>query len=187
MRQEGGAPSGRSRKRPRSPWSGRWARALRRPAGGIAQALEDAALLLGSPMGPLLLTTLPAAAGARGESTGEKLLTVARVADAGFSDAEACWPASAPRWSRSVPSSTGTSCTRRADVNPAQPHPILRAPEGNDPVGLRPSLGETDEHRPVRLASSTYPGFGLEGQILAGGRAAGQALALSGRKTVSAT
>jgi hypothetical protein len=72
-----------------------------------------------------------------------------------------------------------------ADVNPAQPHPILRAPEGNEPIGLRP-ISESNEH--VLFASAaTYPGFGLEGQILAGRAAAGQALALSGRKTVSAT
>ena len=54
-------------------------------AEGLPQALEDAALVLGHSMGPLLLTTLPARR-ARGESSGEKLLTVARVADAGFSD-----------------------------------------------------------------------------------------------------
>jgi hypothetical protein len=39
----------------------------------------------------------------------------------------------------------------------------------------------------VFASAATYPGFGLEGQILAARAAAGRALALSGRKTVSAT
>ena len=151
---------------------------------GLPQALEDAALLLGSPMGPLLLTTLPARR-ARGESTGEKLLTVARVADAGFSDADGLLSSIRATLEPICPFFDRHLVHQTADVNPAQPHPILRAPEGNDPVGLRP-ISETDDHV-LFASSSTYPGFGLEGQILAGRAAAGQALALSGRKTVSAT
>ena len=57
--------------------------------------------------------------------------------------------------------------------------------ENGDPVGLRPA-SEADEHV-VYASAATYPGFGLEGQILAARVAAGHALALSGRKTVSAT
>ena len=151
---------------------------------GLPQALEDAALLLGNAMGPLLLTTLPARR-ARGESTGEKLLTVARISDAGFSDAEGLLATVRATLEPIFPFFDRHLVHQTADVNPAQPHPILRAPDGNDPIGLRPISAASDH---VLFASSaTYPGFGLEGQILAGRAAAGQALALSGRKTVSAT
>ena len=153
-------------------------------AEGLPQALEDAALLLGNAMGPLLLTTLPARR-ARGEGPGEKLLTVARVSDAGFSDADGLLATVRATLEPIFPFFDRHLVHQTADVNPAQPHPILRAPEGNDPIGLRP-ISDASEH--VLFASaSTYPGFGLEGQILAGRAAAGQALALSGRKTVSAT
>jgi len=151
---------------------------------GLPLALEDAALLLGNAMGPLLLTNLPARR-ARGESSGEKLLTVARVSDAGFSDAEGLLSSMRATLEPIFPFFDRHVVHQAADVNPAQPHPILRAPEGNEPIGLRP-ISESNEH--VLFASAaTYPGFGLEGQILAGRAAAGQALALSGRKTVSAT
>jgi hypothetical protein len=72
-----------------------------------------------------------------------------------------------------------------ADLNPAQPHLILAPHEDAEPIGLRPL---SDAHERVLFAScATYPGFGLEGQILAARAAAGQALQLSGRKSVSAT
>jgi hypothetical protein len=151
---------------------------------GLPQALEDAAILLGNAMGPLLLTTLPARR-ARGESSGEKVLTVARVSDAGFADPDGLLATIRATLEPIFPFFDRHLVHQAADVNPAQPHPILRAPEGTEPVGLRP-ISAADEH--VLFASaSTYPGFGLEGQILAGRAAAGQALALSGRKTVSAT
>jgi hypothetical protein len=72
-----------------------------------------------------------------------------------------------------------------ADVSPAAGHRILRPHEDADAIGLRPS---TEAHDRVMFASAaTYPGFGLEGQFLAARAAADQALALSGRKTISAT
>ena len=151
---------------------------------GLPQALEDAALVLGHPMGPLLLTTLPARR-ARGESSGEKLLTVARVADAGFSDDQALVSSIRAVLEPIFPFFERHIVHQGADVNPSQPHPILRPLENGDPVGLRPA-SEADEHI-VFASAATYPGFGLEGQILAARAAAGQALALSGRKTVSAT
>ena len=151
---------------------------------GLPQALEDAALVLGHPMGPLLLTTLPARR-ARGESSGEKLLTVARVADAGFSDDQALVSSIRAVLEPIFPFFERHIVHQGADVNPPQPHPILRPLENGDPVGLRPA-SEADEHI-VFASAATYPGFGLEGQILAARAAAGQALALSGRKTVSAT
>jgi hypothetical protein len=151
---------------------------------GLPQALEDAALLLGNAMGPLLLTTQPARR-ARGESSGEKLLTVARVSDAGFSDPDGLLATVRATLEPIFPFFDRHLVHQTADVNPSQPHPILRTPEGSNPIGLRPISEASDQ---VLFASaSTYPGFGLEGQILAGRAAAGQALALSGRKMVSAT
>ena len=151
---------------------------------GLPQALEDAALLLGHAMGPLLLTTLPARR-ARGDSTGEKLLTVARVSDAGFSDEQGLLSSIRGVLEPIFPFFERHVVHQGADANPAQPHSILRPAENGDPVGLRP-MSETDDHV-VFASAATYPGFGLEGQILAARAAAGQALALSGRKSVSAT
>jgi hypothetical protein len=151
---------------------------------GLPQALEDAALLLGNPLGPLLLSALPARR-ARGDSAGEKLLTVARVSDAGFADDRGLLTSMREALEPIFPFFDRHVVHQAADVNPAQPHLILRIPEDGEAVGLRP-LSSADQH--VAFASaSTYPGFGLEGQILAARAAAGQALALSGRKTVSAT
>ena len=151
---------------------------------GLPQALEDAALVLGHALGPLLLTTLPARR-ARGESTGEKLLTVARVSDAGFSDEQGLLTSIRGALEPIFPFFERHVVHQSADANPAQPHPILRPLDNGDPVGLRP-FSEADEHV-VFASAATYPGFGLEGQILAARAAAGRALALSGRKTVSAT
>ena len=151
---------------------------------GLPQALEDAALLLGHTLGPLLLTTLPARR-ARGESTGERLLTVARVSDAGFSDEQGLLTSIRGALEPIFPFFERHVVHQSADANPAQPHSILRPLDNGDPVGLRP-FSEADEHV-VFASAATYPGFGLEGQILAARAAAGRALALSGRKTVSAT
>ncbi|HZR11441.1 MAG TPA: hypothetical protein VFA79_22845 [Myxococcales bacterium] len=151
---------------------------------GLPQALEDAALLLGNAMGPLLLTALPARR-ARGDAGGEKILTVARVCDAGFADDQGLLTSIRAALEPILPFFDRHVVHQSADVNPLQPHPILRIPDDGEPVGLRP-LSAADDH--VTYASwATYPGFGLEGQILAARAAAGQALALSGRKTVSAT
>jgi phytoene dehydrogenase-like protein len=151
---------------------------------GLPQALEDAALVLGNAMGPLLLSALPARR-ARGDAAGEKLLTVARVSDAGFADDQGLLASIRAVLEPIFPFFDRHVVHQAADVNPAQPHPILRIPEDGEVPGLRP-ISAADEH--VTFASAaTYPGFGLEGQILAARAAAGRALALSGRKTVSAT
>jgi hypothetical protein len=153
-------------------------------AEGLPQALEEAALLLGHPMGPLLISALPARR-VRGDTAGERLLTVARVSDAGFSDAEGLLQSIRGALEPVLPFFERHIVHQAADVNPLQPHPILRAPDDAEPIGLRPV---SDAHERVLFASSaTYPGFGLEGQILAARAAAGQALILSGRKSVSAT
>jgi phytoene dehydrogenase-like protein len=151
---------------------------------GLPQALEDAALVLGNAMGPLLLSALPARR-ARGDSAGEKLLTVARVSDAGFADEKGLLASIRAVLEPIFPFFDRHVVHQSADVNPAQAHPILRIPEEGEAPGLRP-ISAVDEHVTFACAA-TYPGFGLEGQILAARAAAGQALALSGRKTVSAT
>jgi hypothetical protein len=153
-------------------------------AEGLPLALEDAALLLGHSLGPLLVSALPARR-AKGEPPGERLLTVARVADAGFSDEPGLLASVRTALEPVLPFFDRHIVHQSADLNPLQPWPILRPHEDADPIGLRPI---SDAHERVLFAScATYPGFGLEGQILAARAAAGQALLLSGRKSVSAT
>jgi hypothetical protein len=110
---------------------------------------------------------------------------VARVSDAGFSDEQGLLSSIRGVLEPIFPFFERHIVHQGADANPAQPHSILRPAENGDPVGLRP-MSETDDHV-VFASAATYPGFGLEGQILAARAAAGQALALSGRKSVSAT
>jgi len=153
-------------------------------AQGLPLALEEAALLLGHPMGPLLISSMPARR-AKGETAGERLLTVARVSDAGFSDADGLLSAVRSALEPVLPFFDRHLLHQSADLNPPQTHPILRPHEDAEPIGLRP-VSEAHE-RLLFASSSTYPGFGLEGQILAARAASEHALALSGRKSVSAT
>lgn len=149
---------------------------------GLPQALDEVALLLGHRMGPLMISALPARK-LRGETQGEKLLTVARVSDAGFSDETALLSSIRGALEPVLPFFDRHVVHQSADVSPGQPHLILRAQD--DLTGLRPQ-SEASE-RILFASSATYPGFGLEGQILAARAATAQALALSGRKSVSAT
>ena len=150
---------------------------------GLPLALEEAALLLGHAMGPLLISSLPARK-ARGDADAMRILTVARVSDAGFSDEKGLLTSIRTAVEAVLPFFDRHIVHEAADLNPSQPHPILRAHDDAEPIGLRPL---SDAHERVLFASAaTYPGFGLEGQILAARAAADQALALSGRKSVSA-
>ena len=151
---------------------------------GLPLALEEAALLLGHPLGPLVISSLPARR-ARGESTSERLLTVARISEAGFSDGEGFLSAVRSALEPVLPFFERHILHQAADLDPAQPHPILRPAEDGVAIGLRP-ISESED-RVLFASSFTYPGFGLEGQILAAQAARDQALSLSGRKSVSAT
>lgn len=152
-------------------------------AEGLPLALEEAALLLGHTMGPLVISSLPARR-AKGDLQGERLLTVARVSDAGFSDEPGLLASVRAALEPVLPFFDRHIVHQSADLNPPQSHPILRPHDDAEPIGLRPL---SDAHERVLFASAaTYPGFGLEGQILAARAAADQALALSGRKSVSA-
>jgi len=151
---------------------------------GLPQALDDVALLLGNRMGPLVLAVLPARK-LRGETSGERLLSVARIADAGFSDEASLASSIRAALEPVLPFFDRHVVHQAADANPAQPHLILRVAENAEAVGLRP-ISEASE-RLLFASAATYPGFGLEGQLLAARAASVQALALSGRKTVSAT
>ena len=152
-------------------------------AEGLPLALEEAALLLGHTMGPLVISSLPARR-AKGDGLGERLLTVARVSDAGFSDAEGLLASVRAALEPVLPFFDRHIVHQSADLNPLQGHPILRPHDDAEAIGLRPI---SQAHERVLFASAaTYPGFGLEGQILAARAAADQALALSGRKSVSA-
>ena len=152
-------------------------------AEGLPLALEEAALLLGHAMGPLVISALPAHK-AKGDVHGERLLTVARVSDAGFSDEQGLLASVKAALEPVLPFFDRHILHQAADLNPPQSHPILRPHDDAEPIGLRPI---SQAHERVLFASAaTYPGFGLEGQILAARAASNQALHLSGRKSVSA-
>ena len=152
-------------------------------AQGLPAALEEAALLLGHAMGPLVISALPARR-VKGDAENERLLTVARVSDAGFSDEQGLLNSVRAALEPVLPFFDRHIVHQSADLNPPLSHAILRPHDDAEPIGLRPI---SDAHERVLFASAaTYPGFGLEGQILAARAASGQALALSGRKTVSA-
>ncbi len=153
---------------------------------GLPQALEEAALLLGSPLGPLLISAVPARR-ARGEVAGERLLTVGRVVEAGFSDAQALLSSVRQALDPVLPFFERHVVHESAELDPLHGQRILKPHEGlhSEPIGLRPVSAA---HERVLFASrEVYPGFGLEGAILAARACAAQALELSGRKQVSAT
>lgn len=150
---------------------------------GLPQALEEAALLLGHPMGPLVISALPARR-VKADGKEARLLTVARISDAGFSDEQGLLQSVRAALEPVLPFFDRHVVHQAADLNPPQSHAILRPHDDVEPIGLRPI---SEAHDRVFFASSaTYPGFGLEGQMLAARAASGHALALSGRKTVSA-
>ena len=151
---------------------------------GLPLALEEAALLLGNAMGPLVISALPARR-VRGEASGERLLTVARVADLAFDDAPALLESVKAALEPVLPFFDRHIVHQSADLSPAYSHPILKPHPDGDAIGVRPLSGAHD--RVLFASASVYPGFGLEGQILAARAAADQALVLSGRKSVSAT
>jgi hypothetical protein len=121
---------------------------------------------------------------AKGDAQGERLLTVARVSDAGFSDEQGLLASVRAALEPVLPFFDRHIVHQSADLNPSQTHLILRPHEDAEPIGLRPLSAAHD--RVLFASAATYPGFGLEGQILAGRAAAEQALVLSGRKSVSA-
>jgi hypothetical protein len=150
---------------------------------GLPVALEEAAMLLGHPVGPLLLSSQPARR-VRGEATGERMLTVARISDAGFADGERFLQDVRAAIEPVLPFFDKHLVLQTADMSPAAPHVVLRSHhDDGEPIGIRPV---SEAHERVLFASAaTYPGFGLEGQLLAARAAADQALALSSRKNVS--
>lgn len=154
-------------------------------AEGLPLALEDAALLLGHAEGPLLLCT-QAARKARGtESPGERLLTVARVVPQAESDKKALLSQVRAALETVLPFFDRHVVHESADLDPAEPHPIFARSEDGEPLGLRPISAA---HERVLFASAaTYPGFGLEGALLAARACAEHAHELSGRRVVQAT
>jgi len=153
-------------------------------AEGLPSALEEAALLLGHESGPLAISALQARK-VRGEAPGERVLTVARVTEVTYADGPAFLQSVRAALEPVLPFFERHVLHQFVDVTPIPGHPILRPHEDAEAIGLRP---HTEAHDRVFFASSsTYPGFGLEGQFLAARAAADQALALSGRKSISAT
>ena len=153
---------------------------------GLPQALEEAALLLGDPIGPLVISAVPARR-ARGEGSGERLLTVGRIVEAGFSDPKELLSSVRKALDPVLPFFERHVVHESADLDPLHGQRILKPHEGlhSEPIGLRPVSAA---HERVLFASrEVYPGFGLEGSILAARACTTQALDLSGRKQVSAT
>ena len=153
---------------------------------GLPQALEEAALLLGHPVGPLVISALPARR-ARGELPGERLLTVARIVDAGFADAKSLISSVREAMEPVLPFFERHIVHESADLEALHGERSLKPHEGlhSEPIGLRPISGAHD--RVLFASREVYPGFGLEGSLLAARACAAQALEISGRKQVSAT
>jgi hypothetical protein len=153
---------------------------------GLPQALEEAALLMGHPVGPLVISALPARR-ARGELPGERLLTVARIVDVGFSDARSLISSVREALEPVLPFFERHIVHESADLDALHGERILKPHEGlhSEPIGLRPLSGAHD--RVLFASREVYPGFGLEGSLLAARACAAQALEISGRKQVSAT
>jgi hypothetical protein len=153
-------------------------------AEGLPLALEEAALLLGHESGPLVISSQPARKVRGGEPPKERVLTAARVTESGYADGAALLQSVRAALEPVLPFFDRHVVHEFADVTPVPGHPILRPHEDAEAIGLRPDSEAHD--RVVFASSATYPGFGLEGQFLAARAAADQALALSGRKTISA-
>ena len=152
-------------------------------AEGLPLALEEAALLLGHPGGPLVISALPARR-AKGEAAGERLLTVARVVPAGEQDGAKLLADVRAALEPVLPFFDRHTVLQQADLDPPLPHPIFAPREDGEPVGLRP---QSEAHERALFASAAvYPGFGLEGQLIAARACADAALVLSGRKQVAA-
>jgi phytoene dehydrogenase-like protein len=151
----------------------------------IPQGLEEAALLYSSE-GPGLLACHPARR-ARGEARSEKLLTFCRPVDAGDNDGAALIAAARKALEPVLPFFDKHIVHETADLDPLQGQRLLRPHEGmhSEPIGIRPV---SDAHERVVFASrEVYPGFGLEGSLLAARACAGHALESIGRKQVAAT
>ena len=149
---------------------------------GIPWAMEEAALLLGNAAGPLLLSSLPARR-ARGEPGPERIVTAARISDAGFTDSQGLLEAVRGALEQVLPFFDRHILHQAADLSPSQPHVVFRPHDDGEPLGLRPV---PDAHERILFASAaTYPGFGLEGQLLAARAASDRAAALSGRKEIA--
>jgi glycine/D-amino acid oxidase-like deaminating enzyme len=152
---------------------------------GIPQALEEAALLF-SDGEALLVACLPARR-AKGEVSGERLVTLARVVESGFADAAALLRDARAALEPVLPFFDRHVVHEAADVDPVHGQRLLEPHRGlhPEPIGLR---AVSENHERILFASrEVYPGFGLEGSILAARAATEHALELSGRKQVAAT
>lgn len=151
-------------------------------AEGLPLALEEAALLLGHPGGPLVISSLPARK-VKGE-TDARLLTVARVVAATGVDGAVLLAEVRAALEPVLPFFDRHILHQAADLSPPVPHPLFTPREDGEPTGLRP-LSDTHD-RALFASVGVYPGFGLEGQLLAARACADQAMLLSGRKQVAA-
>jgi phytoene dehydrogenase-like protein len=151
----------------------------------IPQGLEEAALLY-SANGPALVACHPARR-ARGEARPEKLLTFCQPVDAADVDGARLISTARKALEPVLPFFERHIVHEAADLEPLQGQRLLRPHEGihSEPIGVRPV---SDAHERVVFASrEVYPGFGLEGSLLAARACASHALDLSGRKQVAAT
>ena len=153
---------------------------------GLPSALEEAALLMGTSLGPLVISSLPARR-ARGEMSGERLLSVARIVEARFADAPGLLSSVREALEPVLPFFERHIVHQAADLEALHGERILKPHEGlhSEPIGLRPVSAAHD--RVLYASREVYPGFGLEGSLLAARACAAQALEISGRKQISAT
>jgi len=154
-------------------------------AEAIPQGLEEASLLFTGD-GAGLLACHPARR-ARGEMRSERLLTLCRTVDPADTDGAALIASARKALEPVLPFFDRHIVHETFDLDPQQGQRLLRPHEGmhSEPIGVRPV---SEAHERVAFASrEVYPGFGLEGSMLAARACAGHALELSGRKQVAAT
>ena len=117
----------------------------------------------------------------------EKLLTLCRTVDPADTDGAALIASARKALEPVLPFFDRHIVHETFDLDPQQGQRLLRPHEGmhSEPIGVRPV---SEAHERVAFASrEVYPGFGLEGSMLAARACAGHALELSGRKQVAAT
>ena len=119
--------------------------------------------------------------------SGERLLSVARIVEARFADAPGLLSSVREALEPVLPFFERHIVHQAADLEALHGERILKPHEGlhSEPIGLRPVSAAHD--RVLYASREVYPGFGLEGSLLAARACAAQALEISGRKQISAT
>jgi hypothetical protein len=151
----------------------------------VPQGLEEAALLLSREEAGLL--TCHPARRARGDVRGERLVSLCRPIEAQSMDGSGFLASARKALEAVLPFFERHIVHETTDLDPQHGQRLLRPHEGlhSEPIGVRPISGAHE--RVVFASREVYPGFGLEGSMLAARACAGHAAELSGKKEIQAT